>query len=131
MSASAMHVAKTGLNAQQTKMQIIANNLANADTPNYKARDVDFGSVLKNALPMGNSRFGLSTTQQTHLQGMLVDSGDSNLLYRTPQQPSIDGNTVEEHVEHAEYMRNALAFQTSFTFLNSKFKGLMSAIRGD
>lgn len=57
--------------------------------------------------------------------------GDDSVLYRTPHQPSIDGNTVEEQIEHAEYMKNALAFQASFTFLNSKFKGLNTALRGE
>ncbi len=56
---------------------------------------------------------------------------DSNMMYRVPSQPSIDGNTVEDQIEHAEYMKNALAFQASFTFLNSKFKGLTAAIRGE
>jgi flagellar basal-body rod protein FlgB len=72
----------------------------------------------------------MNTTSSRHLASQTLSS-DNNMMYRTPTQPSIDGNTVEEQVEHAQFMENGLAFQASFTFLNSKFTGLMSAIRGE
>jgi len=110
---------------------VLANNLANADTPNYKARDIDFQSALAEKMNPQNKTIELQTTHQSHREakGLLVDDG--GLKYRTPQQPSIDGNTVEEQVEHGQYMENSLAFQASFTFLNSKFKGLIGAIKGE
>ena len=74
--------------------------------------------------------FNLVNTQTLHMQGQSTTSLD-HLLFRTPLQPSVDGNTVEDQIEHAEYMKNTLAFQSSFQFLNSKFQGLRSAIRGD
>ena len=73
----------------------------------------------------------LTRTNSQHLQGETEASPSDELLYRIPQQPSIDGNTVEDQVENAEYMKNALAFQASFEFLNDEFKGLQSAIRGE
>ena len=108
---------------------VLANNMANADTPNYKARDLDFSRTLK-SVSDSSQQSSLARTDTRHIQARSM-GGDADLLYRTPQQPSIDGNTVEEDVEHANYMENALEFQASFTFLNSKFKGLMTAVRGE
>jgi len=110
---------------------VLANNLANADTPNYKARDVDFQSALADKMNPKHKTIDLQTTHQSHREAKGLEMGDGGLMYRTPQQPSIDGNTVEEQVEHAQYMENSLAFQASFTFLNGRFKGLMGAIKGD
>ncbi len=110
--------------------RILATNLANADTPNYKARDVDFKAVLGRVAEARNWK-GLQTTHQKHFQE--GDSGPSGteLQYRIPLQPSIDGNTVDPHMEQAAFMKNALAYQASLQFLNGRIKGLMTAIRGD
>jgi flagellar basal-body rod protein FlgB len=119
------------LDLRARRAEVLANNLANADTPHYKARDIDFKTELQRQLGgVANASFAMRRTRADHLDGAesrLVD----DLLYRTPQQPSVDGNTVEEQVEHSAYMRNALAFQASFTMLNGRFKGLMSAVRGE
>ena len=109
---------------------MLAANLANVDTPNYKARDMDFKQALTQKVSE-QSVFATELTNDRHIEATGFLGDDSNVLYRTPQQPSIDGNTVEDQIEHAEYMKNALAFQASFQFLNSKFQGLRSAIRGD
>ena len=77
------------------------------------------------------SRLSAARTNSNHMQMEPTDSSDGQLLYRTPQQPSIDGNTVEDQIEHAEYMKNALSLQASFEFLSDEFKGLKTAIRGD
>ena len=90
---------------------VIANNIANADTPNFKARDLNFMDALRAQ------------------QSMSEISGD--LLYEVPTQPNIDGNTVETQIEQAKFSENAMQYQASLTFLNSKMKNLMSAIRGD
>ena len=105
-------------------------HLANIDTPNYKAKDLDFKQALNQKMQAA-SGFDMSTTQNRHIDGSGFSTNEGDVLYRTPQQPSIDGNTVEDQIEHAEYMKNALAFQASFQFLNSKFTGLRTAIRGD
>ncbi|PCK08126.1 MAG: flagellar basal body rod protein FlgB [Alteromonadaceae bacterium] len=113
---------------------VLAGNIANIDTPNYKARDINFHEALKAQSSNGTfSGKGLtmSTTSGGHL-GSAKDSGmGANQYYRTPSQPSIDGNTVEESVEHANYMQNSLEFQVAFTLLNGNFKGLTQAIRGE
>jgi flagellar basal-body rod protein FlgB len=82
---------------------------------------------------MLKAEVGKSTSMnQTHHMHISGNSGaDGELLYRTPLQPSIDGNTVDSQSEIAEFSKNTLAFQSTFQFLNSKFKGLTSAIRGD
>jgi flagellar basal-body rod protein FlgB len=126
----ALGIHQQALQVRAQRAQVLANNLANADTPGYKARDVDFKNVLRGQVEMNTSQSSMNVTNDKHINGQTMGS-DMNLLYRIPQQPSIDGNTVEEQVEHAAYMENALAFQSSFTFLNSKFKGLMTAIRGE
>jgi flagellar basal-body rod protein FlgB len=60
-----------------------------------------------------------------------MSDGEASLLYRTPSQPSLDQNTVDSQVENANYAENAIGFQASFTLLNSKFKGLVAALRGE
>lgn len=128
-SALGNHEAAFKLRAQRA--ELLAENMANVDTPNYKAKDLNFRQALARETGEG-AQFGMATTHQGHLP---VDHGSEaghpDVQYRVPNQPSIDGNTVEEQIEHAEYMKNALDFQASFTFLNSKFKGLTSALRGE
>lgn len=126
----ALGIHESALKFRSERASVLANNLANIDTPNYKARDITFKDALDNQVKE-NGHFNLETTSNMHIagEGLAPDEGD--LLYRIPQQPAIDGNTVEDQIEHAEYMKNALAFQASFQFLNSKFQGLRTAIRGD
>lgn len=107
---------------------VLSSNIANIDTPNFKARDIDFQSELSARTSL--SATSAKATSQGHMQ--LKDFGeDSSQVYRIPSQPSIDGNTVEEHVEHAEFMKNSLEFQVAFQLLNSSFKGLRKAVRGE
>ena len=113
--ALGIHEQALGFRAQRA--EVLANNIANADTPNYKARDLDFASVL--------------AAHTRHIEAQGLSSGDESLLYRTPMQPSIDQNTVDAQLEQSNYAENAVNFQASFTLLNSKFKGLMSALRGE
>ncbi|MBR9911594.1 MAG: flagellar basal body rod protein FlgB [Gammaproteobacteria bacterium] len=126
----ALGIHDDALRFRSQRASVLANNLANLDTPNYKARDLDFGSMLKRAEGSSAAMSMTATHQSHHRQAGLIERED-DALYRTPGQPSIDGNTVEEHVEHAKYMENSLAFQATFTMLNGKFKGLTSAIRGE
>jgi flagellar basal-body rod protein FlgB len=116
---NALGTYEAALKLRSKRAEVLASNLANADTPNYKARDFDFHKVLDSQL-------------SSAVKGGNIDAKVNNMMqYRTPSQPSIDGNTVDEHIEHAAYMENNLEFQTAFTLLNSRFKGLTSAIRGD
>ncbi|MDH5437195.1 MAG: flagellar basal body rod protein FlgB [Gammaproteobacteria bacterium] len=108
---------------------LLAANLANADTPNYKAKDLDFQAELKKV--QGNMQStGIRTTHSNHIGGM--DSGlNMDLVYRKPSQPSLDGNTVETHIEHAAFMDNALKYQASIRFLTGNIQGMMTALRGE
>jgi flagellar basal-body rod protein FlgB len=128
--ALGIHEKALGFRAQRA--EVLANNISNADTPNYKARDLDFSSVLAAENDKAqNGRFALNMTNSRHIEAEGMGNQDGSLLYRTPSQPSLDQNTVDSQVEQANYTENAMGFQASFTLLNSKFKGLVSALRGE
>lgn len=110
------------------RSSILASNIANADTPNYKARDIDFQSVLQDA-SQGHS-VTLASTHRGHIAPHQADAQPA-LMYRNPLHPSLDGNTVDSHVEQARFAENALRYQVSFTFLNSKINGLVKALKGE
>ncbi len=116
------------LRGQRTS--ILASNIANADTPNYKARDIDFGAMLRSASQQQDGRVVLANTHRDHIAPQ-SNAMQPALMYRNPLHPSLDGNTVDSHVEQAEFSENALMFQTSFSFLNSKVTGLMKALKGE
>lgn len=127
----ALGVSQQAFKLRSQRSSILASNLANTDTPGYKARDFDFQAALK--AQQQNTPSGLHTarTQLMHFKGGAHSDIKSDMLYRVPNQPSIDGNTVEEHVENAEMMKNKLEFDLAFTVLNGKFKGLHKAITGE
>lgn len=109
------------------RSSILAANIANADTPHYKARDLDFSQLLASAGQKQNLR--LDRTHQRHLP-TAQQIQQAEVRYRNPLQPSLDGNTVDMHVEQARFAQNALEYQTSLTMINSKVRGLMFAIKG-
>lgn len=118
------------------RAEILANNLANSDTPGFKARDINFQAMLakeskKQAMTKSNS-LEMSATNSAHISTSSAGSRfDSELMYRNPSQPSIDGNTVDTQIEQTIFSRNAMDYNSSFEFLSKKFKGLKSAIRGE
>ncbi len=112
------------------RANVLSSNLANIDTPNYKARDIDFYSELKARMSEGSST-RIMSTHANHIDVSPTSSSALEKKYRVPSQPSIDGNSVEEHVEHAEFMKNSLDFQVAFTLLNGSFKGISKALRGE
>ena len=107
--------------------EVLASNIANADTPNYKARDIDFKSVLAGT---AESALTVATTNTRHLSLDGAFATDQSLLYRVPHQPSLDGNTVESDVEQAEFAKNALRYQASLRFINGRVSSLRAAIAG-
>jgi flagellar basal-body rod protein FlgB len=128
--ALGIHEKALGFRAQRA--EVLANNIANADTPNYKARDVDFASVLAAQTAKGQKgHISLDRTDAKHISAEGVNMGAGDLAYRTPLHPSIDGNTVDLQLEQSSYAENSVNFQASFTLLNSKFKGIVSALRGE
>ncbi|PPC78470.1 flagellar basal body rod protein FlgB [Pokkaliibacter plantistimulans] len=111
------------------RAEVLANNLANADTPNFKARDLDFSAFLDRANEAASS-VTLRQTNAMHFAGEAGAMTDDQLLYRVPVQPAVDGNTVDPEVEKSNFMENAMDYQASFMFLNKKFVGLSNAIKG-
>jgi flagellar basal-body rod protein FlgB len=134
---SALGIHEQALDVRSRRAEVLSNNLANVDTPNFKSRDVDFKAMLNqqvNATSAAASTTSvkLAATRGNHFDFSSVsETADGDLLYRTPAQPSVDGNTVDENVEQAEFMKNALNWQASFQFLSARFKGLKDAIRGE
>jgi flagellar basal-body rod protein FlgB len=110
--------------------EVLATNLANADTPNYKARDVDFRSVLAANGGTPGAALPLAATHGTHLQAGAADGAASGLKYRVPLAPSLDGNTVDPQLEQAAFAENTVRYQAALTFLSDKFRTLLTAITG-
>ncbi|RLK48663.1 flagellar basal-body rod protein FlgB [Alkalispirillum mobile] len=113
------------------RSQMLASNIANADTPNFKAKDMDFQAAMQAA----ESR-GTGPMQATHEKHFNVSpggglDGDPQALYRVPHGPALDGNTVESHVEQAKFAENSVQYQASLTFLGDRITGLLGAIRGE
>ena len=123
---TALGIEPKALALREKRSEILGANLANADTPNFKARDVDFKSVLKQAMPSGVT---MKSTQEGHIVPPRQLFG-ADLMYRNPYQVSLDGNTVEANIEQAKYSENAVQYQASLQFINNKFSGLMTAVRG-
>jgi flagellar basal-body rod protein FlgB len=121
----ALGIHPQALSIRERRSEMLAANLANADTPGYKARDLDFSSILKQNMPEAVS---MERTQAGHFahQQLL----ESRVMYRNPNQVSLDGNTVEANVEQAKYAENAVQYQASLQFINNKFSGLITALRG-
>jgi flagellar basal-body rod protein FlgB len=126
---SAFGIHEQALLLSEKRTEILAENLANVDTPNYKARDIDFKSLMQQVAATNDGGIQLNTTNSAHIQGG-ADPASPQLLYRVPTQPSADGNTVENQIEQAQFAENAVRYQASFTFLSDSIKGLVSAIRG-
>ena len=122
---------ETALKLRTYRQQVLGNNLTNSDTPSFKARDIDFASVLENQLQGqdDSKSLSLATTDGRHLPGTTVVD-DPKLLYRIPIQPSMDGNTVDSDVELSEFTKNSVFTQAALTFLGGTIKGRMSAITG-
>lgn len=117
------------LDLQAYRAQILASNLANADTPNYKARDIDFRAALSSANAGQLDTVRLQATEPGHIQPDMSNGG-YELLYRQPYQPSLDGNTVEGQVEMAAYSDNAMRYLATLRILSTKLNELRTAFRG-
>lgn len=117
------------LHLQSRRAQVLASNMANADTPKFKARDIDFKSAMAQIASNPTGRGPLRETSSRHIQPPEFTSG-YEVLYRHPQQPSIDGNTVETETETAAFMQNSMRYMASLRFLTGKFNSLTTAIKG-
>jgi len=120
------------LDVRAKRGELIANNLANADTPGYQARDIDFRQAMARASGGATTGVSLSTTQAGHIGGAAsADATTSpDLKYRTPLAPALDGNTVDGQLEQAAFAENTVRYQATLSFISSKFRALMTAITG-
>lgn len=121
----AQHAA--ALKIRALRHQVLSSNIANADTPHYKARDIDFGTALKNA---ESGSLGPRQTSELHASGWNARRPGADLKYRVPMQPALDGNTVETDVEQAAFAENAIRYRASLTFLNGEIQTLRYALKG-
>ncbi|MFT4561031.1 MAG: flagellar basal-body rod protein FlgB [Gammaproteobacteria bacterium] len=123
--ALGIHPQAMMLRAQRA--ELLAANLANADTPNYQARDIDFRAVLAGSTSNGE----LTATHAKHLGNTDSSMLGAEIMYRAPTQPSIDQNTVDVAAERARFLDNSLRYQASLRFLDGRFAGIKSALRGE
>ncbi|UVC29961.1 flagellar basal body rod protein FlgB [Pantoea sp. SOD02] len=113
------------------RQDVLASNIANADTPGYQARDIDFSQQLKQAmdnLSMAKQSVSLSLTSNKHIEGKSMPFDDAQLLYRVPDQPSADGNTVDMDRERVNFADNAVKYQSGLTFLGADIKKMMTVL---
>lgn len=130
MSDALFGIHAKALSLGRARMDVLAANIANADTPHYLAKDVDFAQALKAETAAGSSEKLLSTDAQ-HLSMTGVSSGASaQEVWRVPLQPSADGNTVDVQIEQAQFAEAALKYQASLNFLDGRVRALMTAITG-
>lgn len=119
------------LKLRSFRSQLLASNIANADTPNYKAVDIDFQKELQRATTgKGDAQFAMRVTDARHLQAVSGGAYGSHVMYRDVVQPSIDGNTVNMDTERAQFAENALHYETTLRVMTSQMRSLMLAIRG-
>lgn len=121
---------QVALSLLNKRQNILASNVANADTPGYLARDIDFTSQLRQAISRNDSAqpLALTLTSGQHIAGRAPASDEALLLYRIPDQPSADGNTVDMDRERANFLDNSMKYQSGLTILSAQIKNMMSAI---
>ena len=128
-----VHADALKIRGQRT--EVLARNLANADTPGYQARDIDFRAALAQAggASGADAPVGMRATQVNHISTSDDASGSTasaNMKYRVPLAPALDGNSVDVQMEQAAFAENSVRFQATLTFLQNRFRGLLTAITG-
>lgn len=125
---------RNALNLRGYRQELLASNIANADTPHYKARDIDFKSALATALGGATAGaiepVGLARTQPGHLAGGESSPHAALARYRSEYMGAVDGNTVNMDVERAAFAENGLQMEALMTFINGRFRTMSSAIQG-
>ena len=129
---SSLEIQGAALQLRAERAQVLASNLANADTPSYKARDFNFAQALQAAT--GTATAGAAAVLARTAPGHLAAGGGvqpaPNLMYRAPLQAALDGNTVEPDVERAAFVENSLRYQAGLKFMTGQIKTMLSAISG-
>lgn len=127
----ALQFQQQALSLLTKRQDILAANIANADTPGYLARDIDFSRQLKDSMDKNrpqNSPISLTLTSGAHIAGKAPAFNTEQLLYRVPDQPSADGNTVDMDRERVSYADNSVKYESGVTLLGSQIKNMMTAI---
>ena len=128
---SALQFNQTALSLRSARQELLASNIANADTPNYKAKDIDFASALQGALSGNSAKLPLVATSPSHFAGATGETVmGAPVMYRNVLQPSADGNTVDMDVERAQFADNALRYEAGVAFISSRVKEVLAALQG-
>lgn len=127
MELKALQLHEQALRFRAMRNEVLSSNIANADTPGYKARDFSFSDALSSAR---NHSLGLKQTSDLHQQTWSTSLADNRLMYRVPTQPTLDGNTVETDVEQAAFAENALQYRASLAFLDGQIRSIRYALKG-
>lgn len=138
---AALSFHQNALRVRGQRQELIAANIANADTPNFKARDIDFKTAMQNALASSaglasnKEAFKVSKTSATHLDAIpsnivSTTGGPNEPLFRPIIQGSVDGNTVDMDVERNQFADNGIRYEASINMINAQLKHLLSAIQG-
>jgi flagellar basal-body rod protein FlgB len=122
-----LHTRALGIANQ--RLELLADNVANADTPQYKARDIDFRTAMQSAGSLDGD-LPMATTRTGHLKVAGAGPNTTTPLYRVPDQPSLDGNTVDSQKENAAIAETSVRYQASLTFISAQIRGLRDAITG-
>ena len=125
--SASLNVHAQALGLRNKRNEILASNIANAATPHFKARDFNFAQELDKRMASGDP---LRTTDARHIP-QAGGAGATDLKFRVPTEPSLDGNTVELAVEQVQFSENVIRYQTSLGFLNRRISGLEYAIKGE
>jgi flagellar basal-body rod protein FlgB len=132
---SYLGVHATALRLREQRTELLARNLANADTPGYKSQDLDFRAAMAATAAPGSTPGAMTATQSGHIPAAgaaALEPGSTAafLRYRTPLAPALDGNTVDAQLEQSAFAENSVRYQATLSFLSSKFRSLMTAITG-
>lgn len=125
----ALGLPAAALELQSQRSRVLAENIANADTPNYKARDVDFRAAMQQFEAAGAG--AMTRTHDRHLTPDGQGVGNPTPKFRVPANPSLDGNTVEMPAEQARFAETTVHYQAALRFLGSRVQGLVGAIKGE
>ena len=123
--SNAFGIHERALSVRSQRMEVLARNIANADTPNYKAQDIDFKAMLQDV----KTEY-LNATNDKHYAG-IQDAPDDGMRYRIPYNSSFDGNTVEISLEQAQFGKAAADYQATLQFLENRTGGTRKALKGE
>jgi flagellar basal-body rod protein FlgB len=128
---------QNALRVRGQRQELIAANIANADTPNFKARDIDFKAAMQSAMTgVSKQEFKTTKTSEQHLDGLPSNSNTATSgapgesLFRPIIQGSVDGNTVDMDVERNQFADNGIRYEASLTLINAQLKQMLAAVQG-